>query len=335
MPTSKNLELSELARKITVSDTNLSLTGITIPPASLENTGVTAGSYGSASQVPVLTVNAKGQVTVASTTSVAGVSAFAYTSGTKTLNISTADGGSFNAALTNLATETYVSTAISNLVNSAPSTLDTLNELAAALGNDVSFATTVTTALGTKATTTALAALETYVNARLPSGFIGMWSGSIATIPTGWVLCNGTNGTPNLQDRFIVGAGSTYSVAATGGTADAVVVSHSHGGSTSAEGSHSHTYSGNTGGQSANHSHSMGYYMDDDNGNNGYIGVTDGDNAISGDRQTGGVSNDHSHGFSGTTSAGSSHSHGISSDGVDGTGKNLPPYYALAYIMKA
>jgi hypothetical protein len=311
MPTSKNLELSELARKITVNDTSVSLTGVTIPPASLENTGVTAGQYGSSTTIPVITTNAKGQLTAISTASLPA----------------------------NLATETYVNTAISNLVNSAPSTLDTLNELATALGNDASFASTVTTALGTKATTTALNALETslqtYVNARLPSGFIGMWSGSIATIPTGWLLCNGTNGTPDLRDRFIVGAGSTYAVAATGGTANAVVVSHDHGGSTATEGSHTHTFSGNTGGQSANHTHSMGYYMDDDNGNNGYLGIVDGDNTQSSNYQTGGTSNDHSHSFSGTTSAGSSHSHTISSAGEDGTNKNLPPYYALAYIMKA
>lgn len=335
MPTSKNLEISELARKITVGDSSVTLTGVTLPSSALESTGVTAGNYGSASQVPVLTVNAKGQITAASTTSVAGVSTFTYTTGTKTLNISTADGGSFSAALSNLATETYVNTAVSNLVNSAPSTLDTLNELAAALGNDPNYATTITTELGTKASITALNALEAYVNARLPSGFIGLWSGSVASIPTGWLLCNGTNGTPDLRNRFIVGAGSTYAVNSTGGSADAVVVSHSHGGSTGAEGSHSHTFSGNTGGQSANHSHSMGWYMDDDNGNNGYIGVTDGDNVISSDRQTGGTSNDHTHSYSGTTSAGSSHSHSISSDGVDGTNRNLPPYYALAYIMKS
>lgn len=52
-----------------------------------------------------------------------------------------------------LATESYVSTAISNLVDSAPSTLDTLNELAAALNDDANFASTVTTALGTKLNT--------------------------------------------------------------------------------------------------------------------------------------------------------------------------------------
>jgi hypothetical protein len=50
-----------------------------------------------------------------------------------------------------IATETYVGTAISNLVDTAPSTLDTLNELAAALGDDPNFATTISTALGTKA----------------------------------------------------------------------------------------------------------------------------------------------------------------------------------------
>ena len=41
----------------------------------------------------------------------------------------------------------------------------------------------------------------------VPGGFIGMWSGSAETIPTGWALCDGTNGTPDLTDRFILGAG--------------------------------------------------------------------------------------------------------------------------------
>jgi hypothetical protein len=43
-------------------------------------------------------------------------------------------------------------------------------------------------------------------SAVIPSGVIVMWSGTIATIPSGWFLCNGTNSTPNLVDRFIVGA---------------------------------------------------------------------------------------------------------------------------------
>jgi hypothetical protein len=55
-----------------------------------------------------------------------------------------------STAVTGLASETFVNTAISTLVDSAPGALDTLNELAAALNDDASFATTVTTALGTK-----------------------------------------------------------------------------------------------------------------------------------------------------------------------------------------
>jgi len=51
----------------------------------------------------------------------------------------------------------------------------------------------------------------------IPSGGIIMWSGSIGAIPTGYYLCNGSNGTPDLRDKFVVGAGSTYAVGNTGG----------------------------------------------------------------------------------------------------------------------
>lgn len=50
----------------------------------------------------------------------------------------------------------------------------------------------------------------------VPSGFIGMWSGT--EIPTGWYLCNGENGTPDLRDRFILGAGTKYAVGGSGGS---------------------------------------------------------------------------------------------------------------------
>lgn len=50
-----------------------------------------------------------------------------------------------------------------------------------------------------------------------PIGTIMLWYSSIASIPTGWHLCDGTNGTIDLRDRFIPGAGSTYSVGDTGG----------------------------------------------------------------------------------------------------------------------
>ena len=57
----------------------------------------------------------------------------------------------------------------------------------------------------------------------LDVGTICLWYGSIANIPAGWALCNGANGTPDLRDKFIVGAGSTYAVDATGGA-----VNHNH-----------------------------------------------------------------------------------------------------------
>jgi hypothetical protein len=62
----------------------------------------------------------------------------------------------------------------------------------------------------------------------IPSGGILLWSGSIGSIPAGYVLCNGNNSTPDLRDRFIVGAGSTYAVDATGGSADATLPTHTH-----------------------------------------------------------------------------------------------------------
>jgi len=51
----------------------------------------------------------------------------------------------------------------------------------------------------------------------IPSGGIIMWSGAINSIPSGWALCDGQNSTPDLRDRFVVGAGNAYSVDATGG----------------------------------------------------------------------------------------------------------------------
>ncbi len=54
-------------------------------------------------------------------------------------------------------------------------------------------------------------------------GQIVLWYGSIATIPDGWVLCDGDNGTPDLRNRFMVGAGDSYAVDDTGGS-----VNHNH-----------------------------------------------------------------------------------------------------------
>lgn len=51
----------------------------------------------------------------------------------------------------------------------------------------------------------------------VPSGVIAMWSGAVNVIPKGWILCNGQNNTPDLRNRFIVGAGEEYNVGDVGG----------------------------------------------------------------------------------------------------------------------
>lgn len=137
-------------------------------------------------------------------------------------------------------------------------------------------------------------------------GMIILWSGTTATIPTGWALCNGTNGTPNLTDRFVVGAGSNYGVAQTGGSKDAIVVSHNHSASSGAAGGHSHTYTKQSGSVKVDSGGMIG-------ANSYAIGST-----------------------TGTTSSVGNHTHSVSvsTKGSSGTNKNLPPYYALAYIMR-
>ena len=69
----------------------------------------------------------------------------------------------------------------------------------------------------------ALTGVESFV-----TGMIIAWYGNTGNIPTGFVLCDGNNSTPDLRDRFVVGAGSAYSPGDTGGSKDAVLVSHFH-----------------------------------------------------------------------------------------------------------
>ena len=139
----------------------------------------------------------------------------------------------------------------------------------------------------------------------VPAGGIIIWSGSAAAIPSGWALCNGSSGTPDLRDRFVVGAGSSYAVGATGGSKDAIVVAHTHTGTTDNVGNHNHTIPGNTGTGGAGQQSSF---------------VTDGNfnpyTVPTGDAGA------HNHTFT-TNSTGSS-----------GANANLPPYYSLCYIMK-
>lgn len=139
------------------------------------------------------------------------------------------------------------------------------------------------------------------------AGMIMLWSGSSATIPSGWVLCDGSNSTPDLRNRFVVGATSTYAVGATGGSADAIVVSHTHTAtSTVTDPGHLHSISGARGGTP--------------NGGAPYLQAAE---------NAGGGTNTNS-ATTGITVATTN-----STTGSSGTNANLPPYYALCYIMKS
>lgn len=78
----------------------------------------------------------------------------------------------------------------------------------------------------------------------LPVGAILLWNSSIGSIPTGWALCDGNNGTPNLTDKFIIGAGSTYSIGDIGGSSTSGVGEHTHTAppTTGEDGDHFHVF---------------------------------------------------------------------------------------------
>ena len=150
------------------------------------------------------------------------------------------------------------------------------------------------------------------------AGMIMMWSGTIATIPSGWLLCNGSSGTPDLRNRFVIGAflddsGTakttiTGSATQTGGSKDAIVVSHTHTASSSvSDPGHNHTYV------------NRGITSEQDTPPAGFTRTRGLDGPLA----------------SSTATTGISVSTSIASAGSSGTNANLVPYFALAFIMKA
>jgi len=148
----------------------------------------------------------------------------------------------------------------------------------------------------------------------VPPGAIIMWNS--ATIPAGWALCNGSNGTPDLRDRFIVGSGSSYTVGATGGAATVALTtaqmpSHNHGhnfsGRSSNTGSHRHNYNTRSLDRAKPGRSGSRHWADDENATTGSAGGHSHNISISGNLRNTGSSSAH---------------------------ENRPPYYALSYIMR-
>lgn len=173
-----------------------------------------------------------------------------------------------------------------------------------------------------------IATATTFVgNGITPINGIIMWNGTIAeaiALEPGWALCDGrtVNGktTPDLRDRFIIGATNGgdniypgVGVGQSGGTADAVVVSHTHTATSSA----------------APHSHTMSYQQKQVE-DTGSAPVSDMRYGNDGD----GGAIDYSNQPGNIDAASITVSTSISTEGESGTNKNLPPYYALAFIMR-
>jgi microcystin-dependent protein len=174
--------------------------------------------------------------------------------------------------------------------------------------------------------------LQHMENHLVPPGGIIMWSGAINDIPVGWALCDGSNGTPDLRDRFIVGAGGSYDVGNTGGASSVTldisqIPSHSHSGSASSAGSHTHDTS-----PYVNYS-SYRYFLGSNSTSTALFNL-----ATSGAREGYGYYEPDS--LMGDLridmESSGSHSHSVSIESAGGgqSHENRPPYYALAYIMK-
>ena len=165
--------------------------------------------------------------------------------------------------------------------------------------------------------------------APVPLGGIIMWSGT--TAPAGWRICEDgvgeVNGiqVPNLTDKFIVGAGDTYSPGNTGGYKDAAVIDHNHGGSTTAGGGHLHEYKDTMFAEEYNNATQSGYIDNVDQ-------IMSGGSNKNTTTDTNG-SGVWSYSMNRNTQNENSHTHGITATGISGTNRNLPPYYALAYII--
>lgn len=201
----------------------------------------------------------------------------------------------------------------------------------------------------------------------IPRGIITLWAGPIGQIPNGWHLCDGTAGTPDLRDRFVVGAGAGYTAGDFGGSSGLTITTtsnggHSHGGSTGAAGGHTHTgftdaqglhaHSGNSGStaltvdQLPPHSHTYGAGSAS-GGTSTLPGGASGspqphqgptDNTGGGLGHTHPIVSDGQHAHGLNTSTAADHQHAIAVDGTHGhsaTFDNRPPYFALCYIMKS
>ena len=160
--------------------------------------------------------------------------------------------------------------------------------------------------------------LQWFCRCLVPKGGIMLWSGAAADVPTGWAICDGSNGTPNLQGKFAIGVSDDYAEGSSGGVAvqtTSSVAPHNHTGSTNGHAltiaqmpSHDHNVLGEIFGTNPQR-------LDAGNDNDIYTVATPFTTDLTG--------------------GGEEHTHDIGEDGGhDHTVDVLPPYCAVHYIMK-
>lgn len=180
---------------------------------------------------------------------------------------------------------------------------------------------------------------------QLPRGIITMWSGATNAVPSGWALCDGNNGTPNLKDRFIVGAGQNYAVGNVGGsiTQTPSVWTNAAGTGINVAGTAItkdqmpwHTHSGSVGSDaSVTTQRSVREMYDGEWLSTGHFYATTGSltparkplKEFSASLSINGTGGNQPH-YHGVTDNG--HAHTAAASAID----IRPPYYALAFIMK-
>lgn len=151
----------------------------------------------------------------------------------------------------------------------------------------------------------------------VPIGGIIPFTGAIVSIPANFALCDGANGTPNLIDRFVFGTAAEGELSDVGGTTDRINVSHTH--------NFDHTHTGSTS-LDGSHSHTASVFTSNLGTRTGLIGA---------------YAQSITANF--TMSAAGNHTHTLTIDdnaltvqnaGVTGVGANIPPYVAMAFIQR-